>query len=54
LRKVGRAEAPPPAGIAPVLKPLWQFARDMARRFNRELLADRTEEFLKNLAKRFT
>ena len=57
LRKVGRpgaiAEAPP-AGIPPLLRASWKFARDMARRFSRELLKDHADEFIKNLVKRFT
>jgi len=42
-----------PAGIPPVLKNSWQYARDMAKRFSQELVKDRVDEFLKNLAKRF-
>jgi len=59
IRKVGRPgitrpeEAPPP-GIAPILRSSWKFARDIAQRFSRELMSDRTEQFLKNLAKKFT
>lgn len=44
----------PPAGVAPVLRASWKFARDMAHRFSKELGADRASEFLKNLAKRFS
>ena len=40
-------------GTPPVLRAGWGFARDMAERFNRELLKGRVEEFLKNLVKRF-
>lgn len=50
----GKVDAPPPAGIGPVLRSSWRFARDTAGRFSKELISDRTEEFLKNLAKRFT
>lgn len=50
----GKVEAPPPSGIAPVLRASWRFARDTAHRFSKELINDRTEEFLKNLAKKFT
>jgi hypothetical protein len=58
LRKIGRpgltgAEAAPPAGISPILRASWKFARDTAKRFSKELGADRTNEFLKNLVKRF-
>jgi len=42
-----------PTGISPILRSSWKFARKMAERFNQELLKDRTENFLKNLAKRF-
>ena len=59
LRKIGRpgvtgAEEAPPAGISPILRASWQFARDTAKRFSKELGSDRTGEFLKNLAKRFS
>ena len=57
LKKIGRPglpEAAVPAGISPVLRPSWKFAKNLAERFNRELLNDRVDEFLKNLAKRFT
>lgn len=59
IRKAGRpgitrAEDLPPAGIAPILRASWRFARETAQRFNKELLSDRTKEFLNNLAKRFT
>ena len=57
IRKVGRpGVAPteaPPDGIAPILRASWRFARDMAQRFSRELLGDHTQEFLKNVVKRF-
>jgi hypothetical protein len=57
LKKIGRpgleaAEAPP-AGISPILRASWKFARETAERFSQELGVDRTAEFLKNLAKRF-
>lgn len=56
IRKIGRpgVEAAAPAGIPPVLRASWKFAHDMAHRFSRELLSDRTKQFLGNLAKRFT
>jgi hypothetical protein len=59
LRKIGRpgvtgAEEAPPAGISPILRASWKFASDTAKRFSKELGADRTHEFLKNLAKRFS
>ncbi|MFH1386184.1 MAG: hypothetical protein ABIH50_00760 [bacterium] len=56
LRKIGRAgiEDAPPAGISPVLRASWRFARDTAERFNKELLNDRTKEFLKSLARKFS
>ncbi|OGB89213.1 hypothetical protein A2625_04960 [candidate division WOR-1 bacterium RIFCSPHIGHO2_01_FULL_53_15] len=59
LRKIGRpglarAEEAPPVGIAPILRASWKFARETAQRFSKELGVDRTQEFLKNLAKRFS
>ena len=57
LRKIGRppgAEDVPPAGISPVLRASWRFARDTAQRFNKELLNDRTKNFLDKLAKKFS
>jgi hypothetical protein len=59
LRKIGRpgvtgAEEAPPTGLSPILRSSWNFARDTAKRFSKELGADRTGEFLKNLAKRFS
>ncbi|MFC1511158.1 hypothetical protein ACFL5U_02070 [Candidatus Margulisiibacteriota bacterium] len=42
-----------PAGISPILKSSWKFARGMAERFNREMLKDRLKELLKKLSKRF-
>lgn len=59
IRKIGRPgvsgpEEAPPSGIAPVLRNSWRFARDTAKRFSREMLSDRTNEFLKNLAKKFS
>ncbi|MBI5078745.1 hypothetical protein HZB08_01840 [Candidatus Saganbacteria bacterium] len=56
LRKIGRPGVPSepiPAGISPILRASWQFARGMAQRFSRELLSDRTKEFLDKLSKRF-
>jgi hypothetical protein len=57
LKKVGRpgSEAAdiPPAGLNPILRASWKFAKDTAKRFSEELGTDRTAEFLKNLAKRF-
>ena len=42
-----------PTGLPPVLRSSWKFARGMAKRFSRELIKDRADEFLKKLAKRF-
>jgi len=58
LKKIGRpglkaAEAAPPSGIAPVLRASWNFARDIARRFSKELITDRTAKFLNDVAKRY-
>ncbi|MFA5113697.1 MAG: hypothetical protein WC529_05325 [Candidatus Margulisiibacteriota bacterium] len=59
LRKIGRpgvegAASAPPAGISPILRASWKFAHDMAERFSKELGNNKTQEFLKNLAKRFS
>ena len=59
LRKIGRpgVEGPvsaPPAGISPMLRASWKFAHQMAERFSKELGSNKTQEFLKNLAKRFS
>jgi hypothetical protein len=59
LRKIGRpgvpgAAAAPPAGISPILRASWKFAHSMAERFSKELLNNRAQEFLKQLAKRFS
>jgi phage gp16-like protein len=43
----------PPAGISPVLRASWKFAKSTAQRFNQELVKNRVDEFLKKLAKRF-
>jgi hypothetical protein len=44
----------PPAGISPVLRASWRFARDTAQRFRKEMLNDRTKNFLDKLAKKFS
>ena len=44
----------PPAGISPVLRASWRFARDTARRFSQELTSDRTKQFLDKLVKKFS
>jgi len=58
VRKIGRSGISPadvpPAGISPILRASWKFARDTAQRFSKELLSDRTKQFLDNLAKRFS
>ncbi len=58
LKKIGRpglkaAEAPPPRGIAPILRASWNFARGIAQRFSKELTTDRSEKFLDEVGKRF-
>ena len=53
LRPAGQVEDAPPPGIAPVLRASWNFARDTAKRFNKELAKDRVKEFLKKLAQKF-
>jgi hypothetical protein len=59
LKKAGRpgiegAVSAPPAGISPILRASWKFAHQMAERFSKELLSGRTQDFLKQLAKRFS
>ncbi len=57
IRKIGRPQEladVPPAGTPPVLRASWRFARDTAGRFSKELLSDRTKEFLSKLVKRFS
>ena len=57
LRKIGRPDGmadAPPAGTPPVLRASWRFARDTAGRFSKELLSDRTKEFLTKLARKFS
>jgi hypothetical protein len=54
IRKAAGLHEAVPAGIPPVLKNSWKFARGMAQRFSRELIKDRADKFLKTLAKRFT
>jgi hypothetical protein len=45
-------EAAPP-GLPPVLRASWKFARNIAKKFSREMLKDRADDLLKKLAKRF-
>jgi hypothetical protein len=44
---------PVPAGIPPILRASWKFARGMAQQFNRELVKDRVNHLLKKLADKF-
>ena len=53
IRTLSDVAEAPPAGIAPVLRASWKFARDTAHRFSRELSKNRAKEFLKKLVKRF-
>ncbi|MBN3033166.1 MAG: hypothetical protein JW873_03635 [Candidatus Saganbacteria bacterium] len=64
IRKIGRPgvtgpEAAPPAGLSPILRAAWPFAKKTAARFSEELSPDPKRktnfvaEALKNLAKRF-
>ena len=52
--KADQAAEAPPAGISPMLRASWKFARETAKKFNQQLAKDRTAEFLKKLTKRFT
>jgi hypothetical protein len=51
---ISRVEDIPPAGIAPILRASWRFARETAQRFSKELLSDRTKDFLNALVRKFT
>lgn len=51
--RLGQIASVVPAGIPPVLKRFWKFTRDMARRFNKNLLKDREGELLKVVSKEF-
>jgi len=54
-RALGKDFEAAPAYMPKILKAAWawKFSRDMARKFNRELLRDRFKDLLKKLAKRF-
>jgi len=49
----GRIGAAIPVGIPPVLKRFWRFTRDMAKRFNKELIEDREDEMVDDVVKFF-
>jgi len=49
----GRVGEAIPVGVPPVLRRFWNFARDMARRFSKNLLKEREEEFMKVVRKHF-
>jgi hypothetical protein len=42
-----------PAGIAPVLRRFWRFTQEMAKRFSKQLLKNREEDFLKVVRTKF-
>jgi hypothetical protein len=44
---------PVPSGISPILRASWKFARSVAQQFNRELMKDRVNVFLKKLSDKF-
>lgn len=44
---------PVPAGVSPILRASWKFARNVAQQFNRELMKDRVNHFLKKLSDKF-
>jgi len=54
-RALGKDFEVAPSYMPKILKAAWawKFSRDMARKFNRELLKDRFTDLLKKLAKRF-
>lgn len=52
-RGVGRLAPAIPVGLPRVLRRFWKFARDMARRFSKNLMKTREEEFLKVVKKHF-
>ena len=49
----GRVAPAIPVGVPPVLRRFWNFARDMAKRFSKNLLKEREEEFMKVVRKHF-
>ncbi|MBU0687670.1 MAG: hypothetical protein KKB81_07505 [Candidatus Margulisbacteria bacterium] len=51
--RLGQVATAMPIGIPSVLKRFWKFTRDMAQRFNKNLLKDREGEFLKVIEKDF-
>jgi hypothetical protein len=57
-KEIRKAAAPrkleaTPSGLPPVLRASWKFARNVAKKFSREMLKDRADDLLKKLAKRF-
>ncbi len=52
-RGVGEVSTPIPPGTPPALRRFWKTARELAGRFSKHLMKDRTEEFLKVVSKDF-
>jgi len=53
--QVGRLGAPVPAGVTPILRRFWDFARSMARKFSDQFSdpEEHEEEFLKVVRRDF-
>jgi hypothetical protein len=50
---IGRLSSAIPVGLPPVLKRFWKFAQQMAQQFNKHLVQNREDEFLKVVKKDF-
>lgn len=51
--KIGEITAAIPTGLSPILRRFWNFARNMAKHFSRNLLKNREDEFLKAVRRDF-
>lgn len=50
---LGRPMEAVPVNIHPILRRFWNFAREMAKKFNKSLLKDHEDEFMKIIDKDF-
>jgi len=51
--RLGTVREAVPLGISPILRRFWRFAREMAKRFSKNLMKDREDEFLKTVRRDF-
>jgi len=51
--RIGGAEGAVPMNISPLLRRFWRFAQDMAKRFSKNLLKNRDEDFLRVVRTKF-